>query len=91
MAASEPSGSTGAQPSAEAVRAYDLHGLGRALDVAHAEGVQEGRAAERAEIAEWLRRIAVERLRQVVGDAEAGRLAQLADAIEARFPSEGTT
>ncbi len=56
----------------------------------HAAGVQEGRAAMLREVVEWFR----DGVAMAVGcedDVEAARLKRLADAIEARFPSEGTT
>ncbi len=52
----------------------------------HAAGVQEGRAAMLREVVEWLRSTDTASIAwQFKGEHG------LADAIEARFPSEGTT
>ncbi len=103
MSDSSPHGSTGAQPSAEAIEAADAALDGMALmedalaksyaidaPAIHAVGVEEGRAAMLREVVEWAREEAYEATCFDYADvAEFYRRA--ADAIEARFPSEGTT
>ncbi len=78
------SGSTGVQPSAEAIGDIE-----KILARAHAEGVAEGRAAMLREVVEWLR--CEDERRRLSDRGMFSEYLAAANAIEARFPSEGTT